>query len=89
MDWLHLLAVQGNLESFPISQFKSINSSVLSLFIVQLSLSYMDTGKVQFSHPYKATTAVTRWTFADKVMSLLFNMLSRLVITFLPRVSIF
>ena len=56
-------------------QFKIINSSSLSL-IVQLSHPYMTTGK---------TVALTRWTFVDKVMSLLFNMLSRLVITFLPR----
>ena len=56
-------------------QFKSINSSVLS-FIIQLSHPYMTTGE---------TIALTRWTFVGKVMSLLFNMLSRLVITFLPR----
>ena len=62
-------------ESSPTPQFKSINSSVLS-FIVQLSHPHMTTGK---------TIALTRWTFVDKVMSLLFNMLSRLVITFLPR----
>ena len=62
-------------ESSPTPQFKSINSSVLC-FIVQLSHPYMTIGK---------TIALTRWTFVDKVMSLLFNMLSRLVITFLPR----
>ena len=63
-------------ESSPTPQFKSINSSVLSFLIVQLSHPYMTTGK---------TIALTRRTFVDKVMSLLFNMLSRLVITFLPR----
>ena len=62
-------------ESSPTPQFKSINSSALS-FIVQLSHPYMMTGK---------TTALNRWTFVTKVMSLLFNMLSRLVITFLAR----
>ena len=63
-------------ESSPTPQFKSINSSAFSFFIVQLSHPYMTTGK---------TVALTRWTFVDKVMSLLFNMLSRLVIIFLPR----
>ena len=63
-------------EYSPIPQFKSINSSALSFFIVQLSHPYMTTGK---------TIALTRWTFVGKVMSLLFNMLSRLVITFFPR----
>ena len=64
-------------ESSPTPQFKSINSFVLSFFlIVQPSHLYMTTGK---------TIALTRQTFVDKVMSLLFNMLSRLVITFLPR----
>ena len=62
-------------ESSPTPQFRSISSSVLS-FIVQLSHPYMSTGK---------TIALMRWTFVGKVMSLLFNMLSRLVITFLPR----
>jgi len=57
-------------------QFKSINYSVLSFFIVQLSHPFMTTAK---------TVALTRWTFVGKVMSLIFNMLSRLVITFLPR----
>ena len=75
IDWLDLLAVQGTLKSPLTQQFKSINSSALS-FIVQHSHSYMNTGK---------TIALTRWTFVGKVMSLLFNMLSRLVITFLPR----
>ena len=63
-------------ESSPTPQFKSINSSALSFLIVQFSHLYMMTGK---------TIALTRWTFIDKVMSLLFNMLSRLVITFPPR----
>ena len=63
-------------EPSPIPQFKSINSSCSALFIVQLSHPYMTTGK---------TIALTRWTFVGKVMSLLFNMLSRLVMTFLPR----
>ena len=77
MDWLDLLAVQGTLKS--LLQHHSSKASILlhsALFIVQLSHPYMTTGK---------TTALTRWTFADKVMSLLFNMLSRLVITFLLR----
>ena len=77
MNWLDLLAVQGTLKS--LLQHHSSKASVLqwsALFIVQLSHPYMTTGK---------TIALTRWTFADKVMSLLFNMLSRLVITFLPR----
>ena len=63
-------------ESSPTPQFKSSNSSALSFFTVQLSHPYMTTGK---------TIALSRWTFVGKVMSLLFNMLSRLVITFLPR----
>ena len=76
-DWLDLLAVQRNWESFPTQQFKSINSSALSfLYSPTLSHAYMTTGK---------TIALTRWTFVGKVMSLLFNMLSRLVITFLPK----
>ena len=62
--------------SSPILQFKSIRSSALSFFTVQLSHPYMTTGK---------TIALTKWTFVGKVMSLLFNILSRLVITFLPR----
>ena len=77
MDWLDLLAVQGTLKSLLQPQFKSINSSALSfLYIVQLSHPCMPTGK---------TIALTRWTFVGKVMSLLLNMLSSLVITFLPR----
>ena len=77
MDWLYLLAVQGTLKSF--HQHHSSKPSILlcsAFFTVQLSHPYMTTGK---------TIALTRWTFAGKVMSLLFNMLSRLVITFLPR----
>ena len=77
MDWLYPLAVYGTLKS--LLQHHSSKASVLqhsALFIVQLSHSYMTIGK---------TIALTRWTFVGKVMSLLFNMLSRLVITFLPR----
>ena len=77
MDWLDLLAVQGTLKN--LLQHHSSKASILqcsAFFIVQLSHLYMTTGK---------TIALTRWTFVDKVMSLLFNMLSRLVITFLPR----
>ena len=77
MDWLDLLAVQGSLKS--LLQHHSSNASILrhsAFFIVQLSHPYMTTGK---------TIALTRQTFVGKVMSLLFNMLSRLVITFLPR----
>ena len=77
MDWLDLLAVQGILKS--LLQHHSSKASILwhSAFItVQLSHPYMTTGK---------TIALTRWTFVGKVMSLLFNMLSRLVIVFLPR----
>ena len=76
MDWLDLLKVQGTLKS---SQHHSSKASILwhsAFFIVQISYPYMTTGK---------TIALTRWTFVDKVMYLLFNMLSRLVITFLPR----
>ena len=77
MDWLDLLAVQGTLKS--LLQHHSSKASILRhspLFMVQLSHPYMTTGK---------TTALIRWTFVGKVTSLLFNMLSRLVITFLPR----
>ena len=77
MDWLDLLAVQGTCKSF--LQHHSSKASILqhsAFFIVQLSHPYMTTGK---------TIALTRRTFVDKVMSLLFNILSRLVITFLPR----
>ena len=77
MDWFNLLAVQGTLKS--LLQHDSSKASILqrsAFFIVQLSHPYMTTGK---------TIALTRWTFVGKVMSLLLNMLSRLVITFLPR----
>ena len=77
MDWLDLLAVQGTLKS--LLQHHSSKASILrcsAFFTVQLSHPYMTTGK---------TIALTRWTFVGKVMSLLFNKLSRLVITFLPR----
>ena len=77
MDWLDLLAVQGTLKS--LLQHHNSKASVLwhsAFFIVQLSHPYMTTGK---------TIALTGRTFVDKVMSLLFNMLSRMVITFLPR----
>ena len=77
MDWLDLLAVQGTLKS--LLQHHSSKPSILwhsAFFIVQLSHPYMTTGK---------TIALTRQTLAGKVMSLLFNMLARLVITFLPR----
>ena len=71
-----MLGSRDSQESSPTPQFKSISSSVLSLRYVQLSHPYMTTGK---------TTALTRQTFVSKVMSLLFNMLSRLVIAFLLR----
>ena len=77
IDWLDLLAVQGILKS--LLQYHSSKASILqhsAFFIVQLSHPYMTTGK---------TIALTRWTFVGKVMSLLLNMLSRLVITILPR----
>ena len=77
MDWLDLLAVQGTLKS--LIQHHSLKASIIwcsAFFIVQLSYPYMTTGK---------TTALTRRTFVGKVMFLLFNMLSGLVITFLPR----
>ena len=77
MDWLDLLAVQGTHKS--LLQHHSSKASILwcsAFFIVHLSHPYMTTGK---------TIALTRWTFVGKVMSLLFNMLSRLVIAFLPR----
>ena len=77
MDWLDLLAVQGTLKS--LLQHHSSKPSILqcsAFFMVQLSHPYMTTGK---------TIALTRWTFVGKVMFLLFNMLSRLVIAFLPR----
>ena len=81
LGWLDLLAVQGTLKS--LLQHHSSKASILQqslLFICQLSHPYMTTGK---------TLALTRQTFVEKVMSLLFNMLSRLVITFLQEVSVF
>ena len=81
MDWLDLLAVQGTLKS--LLQHHSSKASILwssAFFIVQLSHPYMTTGK---------TIPLTRRTFVGKVMSLLLNMLSRLVITFLPRSKLF
>ena len=77
MDWLDFLAVQGTLSS--LLQHHSSKASILqrwAFFTVQLSHPYITTGK---------TIALTRWTFVGKLMCLLFNMLSRLVITFLPR----
>ena len=77
MDWLDLLAVQGTLKS--LLQHSSSKASILGhsvFFTMQLSHPYMTTGK---------TIPLARWTFVDKLMSLLSNMLSRLVITFLPR----
>ena len=77
IDWFDLLAVQGTLKS--LLQHHSSKASIIlcsAFFMVQLSHPYMTTGK---------TIALTRWTFVNKVMSLLFNMLSRLVIAFLPR----
>ena len=78
MDWLDLLAVQGTFQSLLQLQHSS-KASILqgsAFFIVRLSHPYLTTGK---------TVSLTRWTFFGKVMSLLFNMLSRLVIAFLPR----
>ena len=77
MDWLDLLAVQGTLKS--LLQHHSSKASIFqcsAFFTVQLSHPYMTTGK---------TVALTRWTFVGKVMSLPFNMMSRLIIAFLPR----
>ena len=76
MDWLDLLAVQGTLKS--LLQHRSSKASIFrrsSFFMAQLSHPYMTIGK---------TIALTRWTFVGKVMSLLFNVLSRLVINFIP-----
>ena len=81
IDWLDLLAVQGTLKS--LLQHHSPKASILqhsAFLIVKFSHPYMTTGK---------TTALTRWTFVGKVMSLLFNKLSKLVITFLPRSNVF
>ena len=77
INWFDLLAVQGTLKS--LLQHHSLKASILqssAFFIVQLSHPYMTTGK---------TIALTRWTFVGKVVSLLFNKLSRLVVAFLPR----
>ena len=77
MDWLDILAVQETLKSF--LHYHSSKATIFhhsAFFIIQLLHPYITTGD---------TTALTRWTFVDKVMSLLFNTLSRLVITFLPR----
>ena len=77
MDWVDLLAVQGTLKS--LLQHHSSKASILqhsSFFTIQISHPCMTTGKI---------ISLTRWTFVDKVMSLLFNMLSRLVVTYLPR----
>ena len=77
IEWFDLLAVQEILKS--LLQHQSSNTSILqcsAFFMIQLSYPYMTTGK---------TIALTRWTFVDNVMSLIFNMQSRLVITFLPR----
>ena len=79
MDWLDLLAVQGTLKS--LLQHHSSKASILQrsgFFVVQLSHPYMTTGK---------TIGLIRWTFVSKVMFLLFNMLSKMVITFLPRIK--
>ena len=81
MDWLDLLAIQRTVKSLP--QHHSSIASILrrsAFFTVQLSHPYMTTGK---------TIALTRYNFVDKLMSLLFNMLSRLVITFLPKSNCF
>ena len=77
IDWFDLLAVQGTLKSFlQLHSSKALVLQCSAFYIVQLSHPYMTTGK---------TIALTRWTFVSKVMSLLFNMLSRLIIAFLPR----
>ena len=81
IDWFHFLAVQGTLKS--LLQHHSSKASILwcsAFFIVQLSHPYTTTGK---------TIALTRWTFDSKVMALIFNMLSRLVIAFLQGASVF
>ena len=75
IDWFDLIATQGTVKSILQHHFKSINSLVLS-FLYSPTLTTMTTGK---------TIALTRWTFVGKIMSLLLNLLSRLVITFLPR----
>ena len=83
MDWLNLLAVQDCKTLKNLLQHHTSKASILlcsAFFIVQLSYPYMTSGKI---------IALSRWTFVGKVMSLLFNMLSRLLITFLPRSSVF
>ena len=82
MDWLDLLAVQVTIKSLPTPplMFKSISSSALSFLYSPALMSIVTTGK---------TIALTRWTFAGKVMSLFFTMLSRLVLAFLPRSKCF
>ena len=79
MEWLDLLSVQGTLKSLLQYNSKASIHRCSAFFIVQLSHPYMTTGK---------SIALTRWTFVGKIMSLLFNMQSRLVIAFLPRSSI-
>ena len=76
IDWFELLTVQGTLKSLLVQRFKSINSSVLSILMVQLSHPYTTVGK---------TIALAIWTFVGKVISLLLNTLSRFIIAFLPR----
>ena len=76
MDWLNLLAVRGTFKSSPTPQFKSINS---------LALNFLYSPTLISIHDYGKTIPLTTWTFVGKVMSLLFNILSRLVVTFLPR----
>ena len=81
MDWLDLLAIQGTLRN--LLQHHNSKASILwhsAFFIVQLSHPHMTTGKI---------IALTRWTFVGKIMSLIFNMLSRLIIAFLPSASVF
>ena len=76
IDWFELLTVQGTLKSLLVQRFKSMNSSVLSILMVQLSHPYTTVGK---------TIALAIWTFVGKVISLLLNTLSRFIIAFLPR----
>ena len=76
IDWFELYCPRDSQESSPAPEFESINFWLLVFFMVQLSHLYITTGK---------TTALTRWVFVGKMMSLLFNMLSRFVIAFLPR----
>ena len=76
IDWFELLTVQRTLKSLLVQRFKSMNSSVLSILMVQLSHPYTTVGK---------TIALAIWTFVGKVISLLLNTLSRFIIAFLPR----